>query len=139
MGARRLLYLLSAVPHHLSPPPHSQDAGGITRRAEAALLARISSEYSFPRALNSADAGAPGAADAAADAASSAILPLLAEHLELDLAKKDPEAWKAVRTVFERAHPWAVRSQRVVFHREINHAPTPPTIFVYLPFWCLRG
>ncbi|CAB1099869.1 unnamed protein product [Ectocarpus sp. CCAP 1310/34] len=87
------------------------DAGGITRRAEAALLARISSEYSFPRVLNSATAGTPGAADAAADAASSAILPLLAEHLELDLAKKDPEAWKAVRAAFERAHPWAVRTE----------------------------
>lgn len=71
---------------------HHQDAGGTVRRAEAALLARMSSEFNFPRGENSA----------------SAILPLLAEHLELDLVKDDPITWKAVEEVFERAHPWAV-------------------------------
>ncbi|CAM9784331.1 unnamed protein product [Ectocarpus sp. 4 AP-2014] len=103
----KLSCLSTQTPKALREYTHSRDAGGITRRAEAALLARISSEYSFPRALNPAAAGAPGAADAA----SSAILSLLAEHLELDLAKKEPEAWKAVRAVFERAHPWAVRTE----------------------------
>lgn len=69
-----------------------QDAGGIVRRAEVALLDRISSEFNFPHGQNSA----------------SAILPLLAEHMELDLVKDDPATWKAVKAVFERAHPWAV-------------------------------
>ncbi|CAN0071799.1 unnamed protein product, partial [Ectocarpus fasciculatus] len=92
----KLSYLSTQTPKALREYTHSRDAGGITRHEEVALLARISSEHSFPRALNSAAVGA--------------VLPLLAEHLELDLAKKDPEAWKAVRAVFERAHPWAVRT-----------------------------
>ena len=72
--------------------PLVQDAGGLSRRAEAALLNRISSEYCFPHGEKTA----------------AAILPLLAEHLELDLMKDDPKTWEAVKAVFERAHPWAV-------------------------------
>lgn len=84
-----------------------QDAGGIVRRAEAALLAHISSEFDFPRGENSA----------------SAILPLLAEHLELDLVKNDPKTWKAVEAVFERAYPWAVSLSSQV-HRKIYVLPS---------------
>lgn len=76
----------------LTPPSTlvAQDAGDIVRRAEAALLTRISSDFSFP----SGD--------------SAVILPLLAEHLKLKLSEEDPKAWGAVEAVFKRAHPWAV-------------------------------
>lgn len=69
-----------------------QDAGGRSRRAEAVLLDRISSECCFPRGENS----------------TATLLPLLAEHLELDLMKVDPRTWEAVKAVFGRAQPWAV-------------------------------
>lgn len=68
-----------------------QDAGGIARRVEAALLVRLSSEESFPCKDNAA-----------------CVLPILAEHLNLTLQKEDPQTWNAVTTVFKRAHPWAV-------------------------------
>ncbi|CAM9905957.1 unnamed protein product [Pylaiella littoralis] len=94
----KLSYLSTKTPKALKEYTHSKDPGGIIRRAEAALLARISSDYSFPRGDNSA----------------TAILPLLAEHLDLDLAKDDPIAREAIEAVFRRAHPWAVRTECIL-------------------------
>lgn len=68
-----------------------QDAGGLVRREEAALLTCLTSELSFPCRAS------PGA-----------VLPLLTEHLELTLPEEHPQAWSTVETLFRRAQPWAV-------------------------------
>lgn len=70
---------------------NGQDDGGISRRVEAALLAHLSSEESFPCKDKSAR-----------------VLPMLADHLNLTLREEDPQTWSAVEAVFKRAHPWAV-------------------------------
>ena len=77
---------------------NGQDDGGISRRVEAALLAHLSSEESFPCKDKSAR-----------------VLPMLADHLNLTLREEDPKTWSAVEAVFRRAHPWAVSHGDVFF------------------------
>lgn len=94
-----ILALYSRTPSVAPADRHHQDAGGIIRREEAVLLARLSKDHSFPCSSGGGDSGS-GAATAAA------VLPLLAEQLGLD--KDDVGSWGAVEEVFGRAYPWAV-------------------------------
>ncbi|CAM9176082.1 unnamed protein product, partial [Hapterophycus canaliculatus] len=97
----KLSYLSTKTPKALREYTHSRDAGGITRREEAALLARLSADHSFPCS------GGGGSGDNATTAA--AVLPLLAEQLGLVL---EDIGWRGpVEEVFGRAHPWAVRTE----------------------------
>ncbi|CAN0062116.1 unnamed protein product, partial [Laminaria digitata] len=90
----KLSYLSTKTPRALKEYTHSRDAGGINRRVEAALLAYLCSEESFP-----------------CKDKSGRVLPILADHLKLTLREEDPRTWSAVEAVFKRAHPWAVRTE----------------------------
>ncbi|CAM9182126.1 unnamed protein product, partial [Scytosiphon promiscuus] len=97
----KLSYLSTKTPEALREYTHSRDAGGLTRREEAALLARLSADHSFPRSSG-------GSRDNVA-AAAAAVLPLLAG--QLGLAKEDVAWWGAAEEVFGRAYAWAVRTE----------------------------
>ncbi|CAM9123630.1 unnamed protein product [Ascophyllum nodosum] len=90
----KLSYLSTMTPRVLKEYTDSTDAEAPSRRAEAALLARLASEHSFPCSDNSI-----------------AVMGLLADHLSSELRTQDPKAWEAVEVAFRRAHAWAVRTE----------------------------